>query len=254
MPESFVKYPAQPGAAEAEAAGLRWLREASTSVVDVIEATPTRIATRKVRLAMPTADAAIFAGEQLATIHRAGASAFGSPPPDWEGPNFIGTQQQLCVPTDDWATFYVEQRVAPFVAAAVDNGNLHDPEGVIERALECISHHDFGAVTPARIHGDLWRGNLLYENTGTGVRPVFIDPAAHGGHPETDLAMLALFGADYFEHIIAGYHTVSPLPDTWADYIPVHQLHPLAVHAVTHSAAYGDELVACARLVVALLG
>lgn len=254
MPESFVKYPTQPGAAQAEAAGLRWLREASTSVVEVLAATPTHIATRKVRLAMPTADAAVIAGEQLATIHLAGAPAFGSPPPDWDGPNYIGTQQQPCIPTDDWASFYVEQRVAPFVAAATDRGNLSDPEGVINRALECIIHHDFAVRTPARIHGDLWRGNLIYEHTPSGVKPVFIDPAAHGGHPETDLAMLALFGADYFEHIIAGYHTIAPLPDTWQEHIPIHQLHPLAVHAVTHSAAYGDELVSCARRVVALLG
>ena len=43
---------------------------------------------------------------------------------------------------------------------------------------------------PARLHGDLWAGNLLWTADGG----VLIDPAAHGGHRETDLAMLALFG------------------------------------------------------------
>ena len=42
---------------------------------------------------------------------------------------------------------------------------------------------------------------------------VLIDPAAHGGHRETDLAMLALFGAPHLEEILAGYQEAHPLRD-----------------------------------------
>ena len=38
-----------------------------------------------------------------------------------------------------------------------------------------------------------------------------IDPAAHGGHRETDLAMLALFGAPFLDRILAAYDEVAPL-------------------------------------------
>jgi hypothetical protein len=44
-----------------------------------------------------------------------------------------------------------------------------------------------------RVHGDLWSGNVHIDQDGA---PWLVDPAAHGGHRETDLAMLALFGFD----------------------------------------------------------
>ena len=48
---------------------------------------------------------------------------------------------------------------------------------------------------PARLHGDLWSGNVMWTPTGA----VLIDLAAHGGHRETDLAMLALFGRRVYD-------------------------------------------------------
>jgi fructosamine-3-kinase len=61
---------------------------------------------------------------------------------------------------------------------------------------------------------------------------VLIDPAAHGGHRITDLAMLALFGAPYLEVILAAYESASRwLPPRWRDLIGLHQLHRLLVHA-----------------------
>ena len=62
---------------------------------------------------------------------------------------------------------------------------------------------------PARLHGDLWSGNVMWTPDGV----VLIDPAAHGGHRETDLAMLALFGCPYFEAVLAGYQAQRPLRD-----------------------------------------
>src|SRR5438874_210546 len=45
---------------------------------------------------------------------------------------------------------------------------------------------------PARLHGDLWWGNVMGDEQG---RPWLIDPSAYGGNREVDLAMLRLFGA-----------------------------------------------------------
>ncbi|MDT0440742.1 fructosamine kinase family protein, partial [Streptomyces doudnae] len=73
---------------------------------------------------------------------------------------------------------------------------------------------------PARLHGDLWSGNVMW--TGDGA--VLIDPAAHGGHRETDLAMLALFGFPFMDEVLAGYQTVRRLRDGWADRFDLHQL------------------------------
>lgn len=247
----FTKTPREPGAARAEAAGLRWLAQASPCVAEVVKATDSSITTRHYEPARPTVEAARRAGEELARIHVAGAPGFGSPPEGWDGPNYIGTQPQACEPCATWMPFYAQQRVLPFVRSAVDNGNL-EPRGAstVEKALEAAAGAtgDVEPPRPARIHGDLWAGNLLFTTSG----PRFIDPAAHGGHPEPDLAMLALFGAPYIEDIFATYEEAAGLDSSWVARIPLHQLHPLAVHATTHGASYGYALVRAAEDVLAL--
>jgi len=81
---------------------------------------------------------------------------------------------------------------------------------------------------------------------------VLIDPAAHGGHRETDLAMLALFGAPHLDDIVAGYDDARPLRAGWRDRIPLHQLHPLAVHAAGYGPSYGRALTDAAHATLAL--
>lgn len=252
MTQTFRKRPNEHRAAEAEAAGLQWLGEASECVPRVVAVDPQRneLQTEYIEAVPPSPEAACRAGVELARIHAAGAPAFGAPPAGWEGPNYIGTQQQDCTPTDDWGEFYTRQRVEPFVHAAVQAGTLDDDElaGVL-RACEAIRGAHW-SLKPARIHGDLWTGNLLFGSEG----PAFIDPAAHGGHPQTDLAMLDLFGAPHFDEIVAGYHEVAPLPKNWREFIPMHQLHPLAVHTLTHGSAYAGPLQRAARVTTQLLG
>jgi len=81
---------------------------------------------------------------------------------------------------------------------------------------------------------------------------VLIDPAAHGGHRETDLAMLALFGCPFLERVFAAYDAEQPLRPGWRDRVPVHQLHPLAVHAAGHGRSYGVALTEAAEQTLAL--
>ncbi|MDO5512816.1 fructosamine kinase family protein [Corynebacterium sp.] len=252
MTDIFTKQPREPRSAEAEAAGLRWLAEASPCVAEVVEVDPARniLRTRRVAEVSPTAEAAREAGRQLAHIHAAGAPAFGAPPSGWDGPNYIGTQEQECTPHEHWGTFYAEQRVLPFARRAVEVGHLDEEGlGVVERACAAITAAPW-EIAPARIHGDLWAGNLLFSKQG----PVFIDPAAHGGHPLTDLAMLALFGVPFREDVWRGYQEVTPLPADFRDHFPLHQLHPLAVHTLTHGPSYARPLVAAARETVERFG
>lgn len=250
MVETYRKCPAQPQAAEAEAAGLNWLGEASTAVVQVHRVADNCLETIRVNPVRPTPAAARQAGRELALIHRAGAPAFGSPPTGWEGPNYIGTRRQECHPTDHWGQFYAHQRVLPFARAAHRRGNLSSAGlGLVEAAAASMSAGEWD-LSPARIHGDLWAGNLLFGGQG----PVFIDPAAHGGHPQTDLAMLALFGAPHLDEIRAGYREITVLPADWLAFTGMHQLHPLAVHTLTHGAGYAPALLAAARETLELLG
>lgn len=250
--ETVTKRPGRKDAALSEAAGLRWLREASDRVVEVVRANADELVIERVATVRPMPEAAREAGRELARIHSAGAESFGLPPPGWEGLNYIGTQVQECQPRARWADFYPEQRVLPFARGAYEAGNISDAAlDTVERACAAISASDaFDDATPARIHGDLWAGNLLFGADG----PAFIDPAAHGGHRETDLAMLALFGAPFLDEIRAGYQEVHPLAQGWLEFTCVHQLHPLAVHALTYGPAYGQPLARQVQETLRLLG
>ncbi len=240
---------------EAEAAGLRWLAEAEAyggvRIVRVDDVGPGRIALEEVREVRPTREAAKAFGAALAATHAAGADAFGSPPRGWEGPTFIGRRPMATEPQGSWGRFYAAQRVLPFARVAREVGTLTTPEWtLVERAASAIERGAFDDdAEPARLHGDLWAGNVLFAEGGV----VLIDPAAHGGHPETDLAMLALFGCPFLGDVLAAYDRASPLRDGWQERVPLHQLHPLAVHAAGHGRSYGAALAEAAEATLALL-
>ncbi|ROS54848.1 fructosamine kinase family protein [Frigoribacterium sp. PhB24] len=240
---------------EAGAAGLAWLAEATprggARTVGVRATSPGRIDLDPVREVPPTAQAARAFGTALAVTHASGADAFGAPPRGWTGPTFIGSRSMSTRPKATWGVFYAEQRVLPYARVAVEAGTL-DRAGleVVERACRVVADGAFDDdVPPARLHGDLWAGNVLFADGGV----VLIDPAAHGGHPETDLAMLALFGCPHLDEVRAGYDARSPLRDGWSDRPPLHQLHPLAVHAAGHGPSYGVALVRAAEATLLLV-
>lgn len=244
----WTKKPNEPGSARAEAAGLRWLREGSDAAVEVFDVDDSQLVIERVASVRPTREAAAQAGRELARIHAAGADKYGTPPPGWGGPFYFGVQQQTCDPVDDWADFYANQRVRPYLRRALKIGTMSgDDVDVVEKALELLDRVPCDG--PVRTHGDLWAGNLMFDSSG----PRFIDPAACGGHREADLAMLALFGAPHLDAIRAGYQEIHSLPDGWMDFTCVHQLHPLAAHAVTHGPLYGQETVQAARAAISIL-
>jgi fructosamine-3-kinase len=59
--------------------------------------------------------------------------------------------------------------------------------------------------------------------------------------------MLALFGAPHLERILAAYDEAAPLADGWRERVPLHQLHPLLVHAVLFGGSYGERAANAAR-------
>lgn len=235
----------------AEAAGLRWLADAhGARIVGVVEATEKRIVLERVAETPPTAASAEAFGAALAATHAVGAAAFGAAPPGWEGDIFIGRRPQPARPTATWGAFYAAQRVEPFLPIAVAAGNLSASGAeLVRRACRLVADGAFDDdEPPARLHGDLWAGNVLWAPEGV----VLIDPAAHGGHRETDLAMLALFDCPFLERILAAYDRARPLRAGWRERVPLHQLHPLAVHAAGHGPSYGRALVDAAEQTLAL--
>lgn len=227
-----------------EAAGLRWLAEPGALPV------PEVVAAGEAFLALAWVAAGGAAGEEalgrgLAEIHAAGAPAFGAPPPGAPGEMRLGP---LVLPAGTFATWgacYAQARLAPTAAAARDRGAL-DAAGAaaVERVCTRIDDLAGPPEPPARLHGDLWTGNVL---PGADGRPWLIDPAAHGGHREVDLAMLALFGPGLRGPGLAAYEEVAPLADGWRDRVELWQLFPLLVHAALFGGSYGVSAARVAR-------
>ncbi len=232
---------------EAEANGLRWLAEAgAVPVPEVLAVTGTALVISMIPPGRATPSAAFGFGAGLARLHAAGAAGFGAP---W--PGVIASLPLDNTPLDgppDWPPWYASRRLLPYLRMAVDAGALGPEDArLVEAVTERIGSLAGPAEPPSRIHGDCWAGNVLW----SGGEGWLIDPAAHGGHRETDLAMLALFGAPDLDRILAGYNDTVPLAAGWRDRIPLHQLHPLLVHACLFGASYADGVRTAARAALA---
>jgi fructosamine-3-kinase len=214
---NFVK--ADP--APLEAAGLRWLADAGARVPAIVSESPNRLVLQRIELGRLDAGGEEDLGRMLATMHATGAPHFGTLP--GSGRFFVGRCELESPESDDWNSYYVEHRLMP-LASRVG----------LEREVAAV-RVDAPAEPPARVHGDLWTGNVLADRDG---QAWLIDPAAYGGHRELDLAMLDLFG-----HIpartVSAYEEIAPFADGWRERISLWKLFPLLVHAVL----FGDSYV-----------
>ncbi len=173
--------------------------------------------------------------------------------------------------------FYAQDRLLPYLADARRNGSIgSEGTAVLERLTERLNDGEFDAPQPASVqtdaallHGDLWAGNVMWasresaETAAEGLSPseaaanarnrrddvvgVLIDPACHGGHAESDLAQLTVFGAPFVDRIYSAYNEVSPLADGWRERVGLHRLHILIVHAALFGGGYGRQTVDEAR-------
>jgi fructosamine-3-kinase len=230
-----------------EAAGLQWLSDADgVPCAKVITYDDVSLTLERLEVAAPTRTAAYEFGRRLARTHDAGADAFGAPPRGWTGPGYFGPLQHPLPMSytagDRWGSFYAKERLAPMTERAARQLDTQT-RNVIDTVMARCDEGEFDDDDPpARLHGDLWSGNVMWTPGGA----VLIDPAAHGGHRETDLAMLALFGCPHLDAVIEGYQAQRPLREGWRDRTGLHQLYPLLAHVVLFGGGYARQTASAA--------
>ncbi len=226
-----------------EADGLRWLADAgAVDVPRVLAVEDDCLIVEWVEEGRPSVEAAERFGGALARLHARGAPAFGRP----DGTDgYIGLLPLPNRPAGTWPEFYATRRLLPYLKLARDRGSISaNDAAAVERVVRRVTELAGPEEPPARLHGDLWSGNLVW---GADGRVRLVDPAAHGGHRETDLAMLSLFGCPQLPRVLEAYAEAVPLADGWRDRVPLHQLFPLLVHACHFGSGYGARAGEAAR-------
>ncbi|MEE9319924.1 MAG: fructosamine kinase family protein [Granulosicoccus sp.] len=222
-----------------EAAGLEWLRDAGAARIPevlVVSDNPPCLALEWIEVRTTGARCRKTGeqqfGRELAALHLAGAAHFGRADGRTTGSLALPNGACSC-----WVDFYAQNRLLPLARLGLDRKILSMADvRRIEDVAKALGEHGARDEKPARLHGDLWAGNRVIDQTGNSW---LVDPAAHGGHREFDLAMMRLFGG-YDEACFSAYAEVSPLSDGWQDRVPLHQLAPLIVHAIKFGGSYLD--------------
>jgi fructosamine-3-kinase len=232
----FVKTNARApaGMFAAEARGLAWLAEAKALRVPAVLAVDEGfLALELVAGARPARDFDERLGRGLAALHRFGAPRFGL-----DHDNFIGRLPQANAAVSaggGWAAFYRERRLEPQLRRAADGGLATSRlRAGFARLFAALDQLVGPAEPPSRLHGDLWGGNHLVDETGA---PCLCDPAVYGGHREIDLAMMRLFGG-FAPRVFAAYDEAWPLSAGHAERVALYQLYPLMVHANLFGGGY----------------
>jgi fructosamine-3-kinase len=231
----FVKTNAAPppGMFAAEAHGLAWLAEADAiRVPSVIAVADDHLVLEWLERSPRKKGFDEALGRGLACLHRVGAPRFGL-----DRDNFIATLDQENAATGSWPEFWIRRRIEPGVRLAIARRSA--PErwlGAVERLaarLPALAPDE----APARLHGDLWHGNVH----AAGDEPALIAPAVYGGHREVDLAMLSLFGG-LSDGLVGAYQEVWPLAAGWRERLALWQLYPLLVHVVLFGGGYAGAV------------
>ncbi len=148
--------------------------------------------------------------------------------------NYIGRLDQFNKFSEDWISFFIEQRMEVQLKFAFDNG-------YIDRAYleNCTRFYQklpdlLPVEPPSLLHGDLWSGNFM---TGEEGQPVIIDPAVYYGHREIELSFTQMFGG-FDRQFYRSYKEVYPLEPGFENRVEIYNIYPHLVHVNLFGPSY----------------
>lgn len=167
-------------------------------------------------------------GRNIARMHQVTQTNFG-----WNTNNYMGSLVQENTDTEDFSEFF-QHRISPLAKILLDKRDFSVKEIFALETLYKKLNEIFPEEPPAFIHGDLWSGNFMTDESGN---PVLIDPAVSFCHREFDLGMTKLFGG-FSEQMYRAYAEIYPPEKNWEKRLPLSQLYPLMIHAVLFGGVY----------------
>jgi len=223
-----------PGMFEAEAKGLELLAGANAIKVPRVLGTgpvdgQSYIVQEYIQGGIRVPDFYRQFGQKLAHVHKMTSRSFGL-----DHNNYIGSLPQYNHHHDHWPDFFIEERIRPQLKMARDAGAVRQKHA---RQFDQLFHQldgFFPEEPPALVHGDLWGGNHIVDNSG---EPCILDPAVYFGHRETDIAFTHMFGG-FDKKFYEGYNEVYPLANGFEERIDVYNLYPLMVHVNLFGGGY----------------
>ena len=134
----------------------------------------------------------------------------------------IGALKQTNEFTDNWMVFFRDKRLISIFELINNNNSMPNHINIkIEKLIKNIHNFIPNAPTPRLLHGDLWSGNILYNN---GTLAGLIDPGIYFGHNELEIAYLTWFKF-VNEEFIKSYSNIIPIEKDYFEYEPIYQLY-----------------------------
>lgn len=183
------------------------------------------------------------AADLLAELHAVTAVDFGL-----ERDTLIGGLDQPNEPSTSWVEFFRDRRLVFMGRRALAAGGIgSDTFSRLERVAARVGEWIEEPPTPALLHGDVWSGNVLLRG---GRIAAFVDPAIYFGHPEVELAFIALFST-FGDAFFARYRERGTLAAGFFELrCDIYNLYPLLVHAALFGSSYGARVDRIARRLV----
>lgn len=170
-------------------------------------------------------------GHHLAAMHKVSSPhGFG-----WDQNNTIGFIPQVNPWSDDWVTFFRDQRLDyQFKLARRKGGHFPQQDELLQAIPELLrGHHPQSSL----VHGDLWSGNAAVTQDG---QPIIFDPATYYGDREVDLAMSELFGR-FPREFYQAYDAAFPIAPGYAQRVPLYNLYHILNHFNQFGGGYESQ-------------